>query len=1003
LLAVCATFVVQSAHAVQIYVAYAENERIPVNFPDPWLGSPNTIFLGYPGLAWDGGGILINNNGTTNLVLSPGAKVGGFADGSSYQLWDSFIPASGLTIPPGYRAILAQTGALNASNVYASTPCIVNVTPGALCFSNFDTSDTPVGSPQSSALPVITLTLNGVTQTFTDTAQVLNTGGFDYGTELLVNESENWRLVGTTGPSVPAGTGVPPAAVPAFDVTTYHYDAQRTGVNTHEAALTPHAVGSSAFTKLSTVSFNGHVDAQALVISASTWASWGHATSYPHDVVYVATSNNDVFAIDGVTGQILKQRNFGTPVAQANLPYSCGNNGATVGISATPVIDPTNKVMYLVSYNMVSGTPVYYVHKINLVDLSDNVAPVVVAGNSTLSDGSAVKFQAAVQRQRPALLLSGGSVYAGFGSFCDVSTSGSRGWIIGWNAATLAPLASAALMDHATSAQVGSGLNTVYGTIDFLSSLWQSGFGLSADALGNIYAQTGNSDGKNANNLPDSVVKLSSNLATVEDYFTPANFAELDATDYERGSSGVLVVPDQPNGNQFAVANGKDGRLFLFNRNNLGKFVANGPDVPPSVNTAPCWCSSGYFVGADGNARIVSSGGTNVQTWFLPSSLSGNLTAEATGVSLPGIGGADPGFMSSVSMNGTQPNSAVIWSVSHAQNGRIYLQALDGTAGAGGVGAAAPGGGAVIDKAGNIWSFGSATRYAGEHSVLLNGTAIGYAAKLVIGNDGNAYQLNALNEWWVPSGTSYVMTSPPKARPQSPIGSTVTPASGGSVTDAAGNVWSYGPVARNPGEYSELVNGLPTIGFTVKTVIDTNGIAWHYNYYGQWYTGVVNGTTVNWTQQSSAPSLLAVSPTGATITTAYGGGSLTDKAGRVWTFGTGTRYPGEHNILVNGQQTAAWAERIIIAADGSVWHYNAQAQWYSGDGTNWTAHSGPPNVFTPAIGSYATPAAAGELRELQLVDTGAWIYPTNANVVPVVANGRVYVPSDNALTIWGLE
>jgi hypothetical protein len=407
-------------------------------------------------------------------------------------------------------------------------------------------------------------------------------------------------------------------------------------------------------------------------------------------------------------------------------------------------------------------------------------------------------------------------------------------------------------------------------------------------------------------------------------------------------------------------------------------------------------------VGADGNPRVVSSGGTNVQTWLLPSALSGKLSAEATGVSTPGIGQADPGFMSSVSMNGTQPNSAVIWSVSRAVNGRIYLQALDGTAGAGGVGAAAAGGEAVLDKAGNIWSFGTATRYPGEHSVLLNGNPIGWAVKLVIGSNGAAYQLNALNEWWVPSGTSYVQTSAPNTRPQSVTGTFVTPASGGSVTDAAGNVWSYGPVMRNPGEYSERVNGLPTVGFSVKTIIDTNGIAWHYNYLGQWFTGVVNGTSVNWTEQSGSPNLLAVSPTGATIL-AFGGGSLTDKAGRVWTFGTGTRYPGEHNILVNGQPTAGWAERIIIAADGSVWNYNALKQWYSGDGTNWTAQSSAPNVFTPEIGSYATPAAAGELRELQLVDTGAWIYPTNANVVPVVANGHVYVPSDNALTIWGLE
>jgi hypothetical protein len=991
---------------VQVYVGYAENERIPIYFPDPWVGSPNTITLGtYPGYAWDGGAILLYNSGTTPVTLSKGVTVSGFASGTTFQLWDSYLP---VTIQPGWRVIIAQNAALDGpslSSPYGTAPCIANDDGGTLCFSNFDTSDTPTGSAPTAVTPAIHLTLNGVAYTFTDTAQVLNTGGFDYGTQLLINESQQWRPVGTTGPDLPAGTGVPAPPIPAFDVTTYHYNAQRTGVNTQESVLTPSQVGSSAFTKLNTVNFNGHVDAQALVISASTWSSWGYATTYPHDVVYIATSNNDVFAIDGVTGAILKQRNFGTPVPQSSLPLNCGNNGSTVGISSTPVIDPANKVMYFISFNLVSNAPVYFVHKINLLDLSDNVAATPVSAESTLSDGKTqVALVAAYQRQRPGLLLSGGNLYAGFGSFCDVDTNISRGWIVGWTAASLSPLPSAALMDSATNAQVGAGLSGVAGgyTIDFNSSIWQSGFALSADSAGNVYVQTGNSDGSTVANFPDSVVKVSSTLASVEDYFTPLNFKALDLAEMERGSSGVMVVPDQPNGNQFAVAHGKDGRLFLLNRNNLGKLSTTSQDVPPFVTTGGCWCGPDYFVGSDGAPRIVSNGGVNVQTWFLPGSQSGNLTSEATGVSLPSPGNWDPGFMSSVSANGTQPNSAVIWSVSRAQNGRIFLQALDGTAGAGWTGSAQPGGGAVVDKAGNIWSFGSATRTAGEHSVVLNGTVVpgAYAVKLVIGNDGNAYQLNAFNQWWVPSGSSFTqLSAAPKARPASLTGTTITPASGGAVTDITGNVWSFGPNTRNPGEYSVLVNGVPTIAFALKVVIDTNGKAWHYNYYGQWFTG----DGMNWTEQSGPPSLLLKSWIGDTIS-ASTGGSLTDSAGNVWSFGNISRNPGENNVLLNGKPTnGAFAVRLFIGTNGAVWQFNYYAQWWTGDGTNWTMASSTPNFFTPRIGSWATPAASGELRELQLVDTGAWTVTSNANVVPVVANGRVYVPSDNALTIWGIE
>ena len=996
----------QSAHAaVSIYVAYAENERSPVYFPDPWLGSPKTTFLGYPGPAWDTGAILILNTGTTNVVLSQGAKVDGFADGSSYQLWDSLIGTAGLTIAPGQQVILAQTGALATTNPnppYSPNPCVRSAS--SLCFSNFDTSDTPLNHPMVTAQPVIHLTLNGVTQTFTDTAQVLNTGGFDYGDDFGLNESEQWRLVGTTGPTVPAGTGVP-AIVTPFDVTTHHDDAQRTGLNNVESILTPARVASGAFTKVNTVALAGHPDAQPLVVSAATLASMGYASTYPHDVVYVADELNNVYAIDGVTGAILKQRNLGTPVSQSSLPGGCGNNPATVGINSTPVIDPINKVMYLISYNALStGQLAYEVHKINLLDLSDNVSPVTVAASGTLSDGTTVNFQAAYQRQRPGLLLTGGSLYAGFGSFCDAASNYSRGWILGWNASSLTALPAAALMEQQTTAQIGSGLATTQvGVVDFLASIWQSGFGISADLSGNVYAQTGNSSGKIANNYPDSVVKVSPTLSTVSDYFTPANFATLDYLDEDRGSTGVLVVPNQASGLQFAVAPAKDGRMFLLNQNNLGKFVANGPDVPPYVTTGQCWCSADYFVGADGQSRIALSGGTEVQTWTLPTTATGNLVADASGVPVP-TGAGDPGFMSSVSSYGTLANSAIIWGVTRAVNGRVYLQALDATNGAGGASQTLNGSNnSITDKAGNVWSFGATTRSTGEHNVLINGvSSIAWAVKIVIGNDGNAYHLNALGQWFTPNGSGgwTQLTSPPNARMPSQAGTTITTATGGALTDVSGNVWSFGPLVRNPGEYNQLLNGVPLPGtWAVKMVVASNGSVWSNNYANQWYT--YNGSS--FTQQTSGPSTYVPSRFGATIIPAYGG-SVTDASGNVWSFGGINGDGVDYNILLNGAATIAAGTQISIDNTGTFWQANSQGNWYTYNGKMFSKGAGAPNLFAPVIGTYVTPAAPGELRELQLVDTGAWGLPaSNANVVPVVANGHVYVATTNALTIWGIE
>jgi hypothetical protein len=175
---------VPSARAdVTVYVGYAENERTPIFFPNPWVGSPKTRFLGHTGPDFDTGAILIRNNGPGDVTLGPGAYVDGFTDGAKFQLWDGLI-GTGVTFPPGENVILAATAS-----------------------SNFDTSDHPIQLTPDLSKPVIHLTINGQAQTFIDSSQVLNTGGFDLGNALGRNESLQWRPVGTTGILFPGGTG----------------------------------------------------------------------------------------------------------------------------------------------------------------------------------------------------------------------------------------------------------------------------------------------------------------------------------------------------------------------------------------------------------------------------------------------------------------------------------------------------------------------------------------------------------------------------------------------------------------------------------------------------------------------------------------------------------------------------------------------------------------------------------------------------------------------------
>ena len=357
-------------------------------------------------------------------------------------------------------------------------------------------------------------------------------------------------------------------------VTTYHYDNLRTGWNNRETMLAA-ANFPKNFGIVATATLDDQVDAQPLVVQHLPIAG------NRHNVVYVATESNTVYAIDASTGEILLSRNLGAPVP---LPLGCNNNGPNVGINSTPAIDVSANALYVIAY--VNGaSPAYSLHSLRLTDLSDNPgSPVLVAASGQLSDGSTFTFNATYERQRPGLLLANGNIYAGFGSFCDSYPSQSRGWVLGWNASSLAPLSVNQLTD---SQATDPGVNPPF----FLTSVWMSGYGIASDGQ-DLYFATGNSDcnitiasdpcppastWNPPTHIQESVARLSGTLSTVKDVFTPLDpniyspsTLTLDANDGDLGSGGVLLLPRQsgpyPN---LAVAAGKDGRLFLLNRDNL--------------------------------------------------------------------------------------------------------------------------------------------------------------------------------------------------------------------------------------------------------------------------------------------------------------------------------------------------------------------------------------------------------------------------------------------------
>lgn len=453
----------------------------------------------------------------------------------------------------------------------------------------------------------------------------------------------------------PQAATVSPARNVKIAVTTYHYNNMRTGWDNNESLLTQSNVNSGSFGLQHSVTLDDQVDTQPLLVPNEKTTRGSSAGK--HDVVYVTTESDTVYAIDALSGAVLFQQSLGTPVP---TPLGCNNNGPNVGIDGTPVIDKHANVMYVIAYTLASNVPTYTIHELSLANLNDVISPVVVTASHTLTNDQTFTFNATYQRQRPALLEANGNVYAGFGSFCDFSANQSRGWLLGWQAGTLTPLAANRLNDVLSSSPDDF----------FLSSIWMSGYGVAADNAGNLYFVTGNSDPSgttynSVTNISESVAKVSPDLTQLLSFFTPSNVDQLDEYDADYGSGGVLLLPKVGSQPPLAAAAGKVGSLYLMNRQNLGGFNSGSNHVVDTVDIGGCWCGQSYFNAAsDSVPRIVASGGNNVTVWSVPKSR--HVKLSETGYS-PGIpGGQDPGFFTAVSSNGRNPG-AIIWAVARPQ------------------------------------------------------------------------------------------------------------------------------------------------------------------------------------------------------------------------------------------------------------------------------------------------------------------------------------------------
>ena len=469
--------------------------------------------------------------------------------------------------------------------------------------------------------------------------------------------------------------GVSISALAQTTVWTQHMDNWRTGWNYNETILTPDKVVSAQFGLIASVPLGDMGDAQPLIvpnqqITCPTNAAGHHITcqaglSGVYEVVYVVTDDGTVYAINAANGAILLQRTF-NPITAKGLR------------ATTPVIDTAINTIDLVvkTGRNASGDFTFTLHALKLADLTNYVSPYIITGSNTthpLTNGVLYDFNPDVVSQKTAMLLANGNIYAAFEAFGEfnLALQGiSRGWLLGFSAQTLAPLPTPLLTNSLATSQNNF----------FVGSIWMSRSGPAADSAAggsNIYFSTANSDPSGTSydplyNIEESVVKVTPILA-VSSIFTPYNFATLDASDFEIGSGGVMVIPSNwpwysaPNP-PLVVTAGKDGRMFLLNANSLGGYTPGGPDnVLNMQNIGACWCAPSFFTGPDGIGRIVSSGGNTLSTWKITHTSTSTTLALEASVQIPIANRKEisnpPGFFTSVSSSDTNMSGGIIWAL----------------------------------------------------------------------------------------------------------------------------------------------------------------------------------------------------------------------------------------------------------------------------------------------------------------------------------------------------
>ncbi len=458
--------------------------------------------------------------------------------------------------------------------------------------------------------------------------------------------------------SNPAGTATSNTAkltvIAVTDVVTYHNDAGRTGQNLTETLLTPTNVNSTQFGKLGVYSADGLVDAQPLYVGSVAVPNHGK-----HNLLIVATEHGSVYAYDADSGATIWRASTLGPGETSSDDLQCGAVTPEIGVTATPVIDRwrgANGAVDLVA--MTEDSAGNYHQRLHALDLAQGTElfggpseiHATYPGTGDNSDGTNVIFDPAQYFERAALLLLNDTIYMSWASHCDVRPY--TGWIMGYSASTLEQVSVLNITPNA-----GQG------------AIWMSAGGLAADNAGNVFLAQGNGyfdPTLNAAGFPNEgdygngFIKLSTiDGLSVTDYFEMDAQKAENTGDIDLGAGGVLLLPDLANGSgqtlHLATSAGKDGNLYVLNRDALGKSSSDDQNLyqklvgvlPRGIWSTPAYFNNTiYFGPVFSPIRALSIGDAKI---------SANSVAQT-----PNTFGY-PGATPSISANGK--NNGIVWAV----------------------------------------------------------------------------------------------------------------------------------------------------------------------------------------------------------------------------------------------------------------------------------------------------------------------------------------------------